>query len=85
MVMKVKNCIHSYYIIFFKHFIPLDYAVVEVGCDSDSEAGEDNDDEEEQKCIMCSKVFLHAENLRIHIQSHLGAKAQLRSCQRCKK
>ena len=39
----------------------------------------------QHKCIMCSKVFMHAENLRIHIQSHLGAKAQLRSCQRCRK
>jgi len=72
---------------------PDDYAVVEVECDdsdsdgdysegSDSQAGQHGS---QHKCIMCSKVFMHAENLRIHIQSHLGAKAQLRSCQRCRK
>merc|ERR1711962_189531 len=74
---------------------PNDYAVVEVECDdSDSEAenGDSGSDSQQQgqhgshhKCIMCSKVFMHAENLRTHIQSHLGAKAQLRSCQRCRK
>ena len=36
---------------------------------------------------MCHvfKGFQSAEDLRIHIQTHLGATAQLRSCQRCKK
>merc|ERR1712083_335258 len=72
-----------------------DYAVVEVECDdsdSDFDLGDSGSDSQktdqhgfQHKCIMCSKVFMHAENLRTHIQSHLGAKAQLRSCQRCKK
>ena len=35
------------------------------------------------KCIMCGKEFQHMANLRIHIQSHLGTKAQLKSCQKC--
>ena len=70
----------------------LDYAVVEVECLSDSEEDDYSHSEQQQsgedlehKCVMCAKVFKHAENLRIHVQSHLGAKAQLRSCQRCKK
>jgi hypothetical protein len=72
-----------------------DYAVVEVECDdsdSDADNGDSSSDNQQpgqhgsqHKCIMCSKVFMHAENLRTHIQSHLGAKAQLRSCQRCRK
>ena len=35
------------------------------------------------KCIMSGKEFQHMANLRIHIQSHLGTKAQLKSCQKC--
>ena len=35
------------------------------------------------KCVMCGKVFQHLANLRIHIQSHLGTKAQLKSCEKC--
>ena len=35
------------------------------------------------KCVMCGKEFQHLANLRIHIQSHLGTKAQLKSCDKC--
>ena len=62
-----------------------DFAVVEVGCD-DSESESDSSPQYNlHKCLMCSKEFKHSENLRIHIQSHLGSKAYLRSCQRCKR
>ena len=74
-----------------------DYAVVECVSDSDDEDSkhlsydrvqsftELHGGIQEYKCVMCAKIFKHAENLRTHIQSHLGAKAHLRSCQRCKK
>ena len=74
-----------------------DYAVVECVSDSEDEDSKHLSYDrvqsftelpggiQEYKCVMCAKIFKHAENLRTHIQSHLGAKAHLRSCQRCKK
>lgn len=62
-----------------------DYAVVEVTGDSDDSESEEAEQEDQHQCVMCSKAFQSAEDLRIHIQTHLGATAQLRSCQRCKK
>ena len=59
-----------------------DYAVVEVTGESDDS---EEESEAEHGCVMCSRAFQTADDLRIHIQSHLGATAQLRSCQRCKK
>ena len=59
-----------------------DYAVVEVTGESDDS---DEECEADHVCVMCSRAFQNNEDLRIHIQSHLGATAQLRSCQRCKK
>ena len=35
------------------------------------------------KCVMCGKEFQHIANLRVHLQSHLGARAQLKSCEKC--
>ena len=35
------------------------------------------------KCVMCGKEFQHSANLRIHLQSHLGARAPLKSCEKC--
>ena len=35
------------------------------------------------RCVMCGKEFQHNANLRIHLQSHLGTKAQLKSCEKC--
>ena len=35
------------------------------------------------KCVMCGKEFQHSANLRIHLQSHLGARTQLKSCEKC--
>ena len=35
------------------------------------------------KCVMCGKEFQHIANLRVHLQSHLGARAQLKSCGKC--
>ena len=35
------------------------------------------------KCVMCGKEFQHNANLRIHLQSHLGTRAQLKSCDKC--
>ena len=35
------------------------------------------------KCVMCGKQFVHQANLRMHLKVHLGAKAQLKSCQAC--
>ena len=58
--------------------------MVEVTGESDDSESEEVE-EEKHGCVMCSKAFLTAEDLRIHIQSHLGATAQLRSCQRCQK
>ena len=52
----------------------------------------DDDDESEApsattapsiKCVMCGKQFVHQANLRQHLKVHLGAKAQLQSCQPC--
>ena len=36
-------------------------------------------------CSMCGKSFDHAANLKMHIQSHLGSKALLKSCDTCKR
>jgi hypothetical protein len=58
-------------------------AAVEVHPDqmSDTEEKESEDrDNERHKCVMCGKTFQHADNLRAHIQNHLGVKAQLNSC-----
>ena len=35
------------------------------------------------KCVMCGKEFQHTANLRVHLQSHLGARALLKSCGKC--
>ena len=37
------------------------------------------------RCIMCEKVFRHSDNLKVHLQSHLGAKAKLNSCGLCRR
>jgi len=60
-----------------------DYAVVEVTGDSDDSESEEVDEDQHQ-CSMCPKTFQNAEDLRICIQTHLGASAQLRSCHVCK-
>ena len=36
------------------------------------------------RCIMCEKVFRHADNLKVHLQSHLGTRAKLKSCGLCR-
>ena len=36
------------------------------------------------RCIMCEKVFRHADNLKVHLQSHLGTRAKLKSCGMCR-
>lgn len=68
------------------------FAVVDVDEDSDSDGGHDDEatsqeaeKQAEFRCIMCSKVFQHAANLKVHIQTHLGVRAQLRSCSHCKR
>jgi len=40
-------------------------------------------DDSSLKCVMCGKTFVHGANLRQHLKTHLGAKAQLKSCQIC--
>ena len=71
---------------------------VEAASSDDEDSGEgvdavvDDDDESEApsattapsiKCVMCGKQFVHQANLRQHLKVHLGAKAQLQSCQPC--
>ena len=61
-------------------------SVIEIEADSDSDDSESVTTEaktKEVKCIMCGKHFRHQANLRVHIQSHLGARAQLKSCETC--
>ena len=73
-----------------------EYSVVEVEEDSEEEeeadlAGEANKGDEvvspavdSFRCIMCEKVFRHADNLKVHLQSHLGTRAKLNSCGLCR-
>ena len=37
------------------------------------------------RCIMCEKVFRHSDNLKVHLQSHLGTRAKLNSCGLCRR
>ena len=63
----------------------------------DDDEEEDSEEEEEAdlevaspaavdsfRCIMCEKAFRHADNLRVHLQSHLGTRAKLNSCGLCR-
>ena len=76
-----------------------EYSVVEVEEDSEEEEEEADDlaaeanegcDEvaspaaDSFRCIMCEKAFRHADNLRVHLQSHLGTRAKLNSCGLCR-
>ncbi len=72
-----------------------EFSVVEVFEDSDSDYEDDValddhshepvQEEESFRCIMCEKSFRHRDNLKVHLQTHLGAKAQLKSCIQCKR
>lgn len=37
------------------------------------------------RCVMCGKSFQHESNLKNHLQTHLGLKAQLKSCISCRR
>lgn len=72
------------------------YSAVQIIEESDSDEehfGNDSVHDEEVadkvnenfQCVMCSKAFLHEDNLKVHIKSHLGSTAQLQGCHPCRR
>ena len=51
--------------------------------DSHSKVSSSGSTQGVSRCVMCGKEFQHLANLRVHIQSHLGTKTQLKSCEKC--
>ena len=58
---------------------------VEVIEESDSDNEHDPREEQRNECLMCGKAFKHADNLQVHIQSHLGSGDRLNQCAKCRK